>query len=81
MTKLAWYKLQEPSESYKEIFKPTALRYEVCSTAVDAVQEDPDMDISEAIDGAIAAYVGTGGLDVKIRSFLTPQLEAWMQVC
>ena len=80
LTKLAWYKLQEPADSYREMFKAAALRFTICSAAVEAAQEDPDMDISETVDRVIATYSNTPKLDPKIRSFLASQMETWLKV-
>lgn len=76
---MAWYKLKDPADRYRGIFKPASVRFAICNSAVEAVQEDPDMDVSEAVDRAILTYQSEK-LDLKIRSFLTAQLESWVQV-
>ena len=80
LTKNAWYKLGTPAASYKEIFQTASLRFNMCKAAIDIVQEDPEMDISEAIERVLGAYANEPKLHPRIRSFLASQIETWVKV-
>jgi len=45
------------------------------------VQEDPDMEILEAVERGFAAEEGTVRQDVRLRKLVEAQLRAWIKAC
>ena len=45
------------------------------------MQEDPDMEILEAVERGFAAEEGTVKQDVRLRRVVETQLRAWIKVC
>ena len=69
-----------PAEEYAEIHEPMAHRLQLCSQAVIEMQQDPDLDLSEAVDRAFADLAVPGKPAIKLRQFLEMQLQTWVKV-
>lgn len=81
ITEKSWYKLVEPSEEFSPIYQPEAEKLAICGTAVRQMQEDPDTEVSQAMDRAFAAEGCDLKPDIKLRKYVESQIWAWIQVC
>ena len=80
ITDQAWYKLVAPAAEYSDVHRPVALKLAVCNAAVRELQQDPDLEVSEAIDRALTAHAVTDRSENRLGRFVEAQLSAWIKV-